>query len=34
LGTRVNVRYDLRVKGPNGDTIQLEDIYGRGEKVP
>lgn len=33
LGTRVNVRYDLRVKGPNGDKIHLEDIYGRGEKV-
>jgi hypothetical protein len=27
LGTRVNFRYDLKVAGPTGDSIQLPDIY-------
>lgn len=32
LGTRVNVRYDLQVIQPNGDTINLPDIYDRNIK--
>lgn len=28
LGTRVEVRYDLDVIQPNGDTVRLPDIYG------
>lgn len=32
LGTRVQVRYDLDVLGPNGDTIHLKDIYEKAEK--
>lgn len=30
LGTQVRYRYDLRVPGPEGDTIELPDIYGWG----
>lgn len=29
LGTRVVYRYDLRVPGADGDTVVLDDIYGR-----
>lgn len=29
LGTTVVFRYDLKVRGENGDTILLEDIYGK-----
>lgn len=28
VGTPVVIRYDLLVKGPNGDTVTLPDIYG------
>jgi L,D-transpeptidase ErfK/SrfK len=30
LGTQVRYRYDLRVPGPEGDTIELPDIYSWG----
>ncbi|MCF8257436.1 MAG: L,D-transpeptidase [Flavobacteriales bacterium] len=29
IGTRVNFRYDLKVRAENGDSILLDDIYGR-----
>ena len=29
VGTRVNIRYDLKVLGEGGDSIRLEDIYRR-----
>lgn len=28
LGTRISIRYDLEVPLPDGDTLQLQDIYG------
>ncbi len=28
VGTPVRIRYDLKVAGPNGDTVTLPDIYG------
>lgn len=31
LGTRVQVRYDLHVIGPKGDTTHLKDIYEKGD---